>query len=441
MHISQKELYPLIYAFKRLSWLVLGHQTPIHFYTDHRNLKHILKPKLTSKTQYLERLRRWGLQLQNVDLIVQHISEEDNFFADLLSRCAQREIISGGDTNRIIPFYQRFSLYRLRVDRPTFKHYPRDSNIASTRDVNRINNVNLTSSYLLQLQPTFATDVSISLLIVNYLLTDTSDLNQAPYPLLQLDKDSNKKGFEDFKKYQLFQFQQRIDSIKTENETKPRHQTDGYEDEGVWFNYKPAFLTTTSENTRIKQELLCLQRQREKIDFLTSSSSSEFDSGKRSLTFQQRTAIQKKRKEAKVRARRKTINSKISTLKQQLSRKLSNKKEREAKWVARTKRQEFREKAFLQKIQSTMEEIKDVESRLKQPEENLQKKDSPSETPIVETMTVQTDQDAETPTVGNTEVQGQLTGGSLRRMETEQGDALTTLTLPVLEPSTTPTVQ
>ena len=90
-HISQKELYPIIYSFKRLQWLVLGHLTKIYIFTDHKNLIPLIKPQLATRPTYLERLRRWGLQLQNADIVATHISESDNFFADLLSRWANPE--------------------------------------------------------------------------------------------------------------------------------------------------------------------------------------------------------------------------------------------------------------------------------------------------------------------------------------------------------------
>ena len=63
-HISQKELYPIVYAHNRLSWLLLGHPGPIYVYTDHANLRNILHPHKTAKTQHLERLRRWALLFQ-----------------------------------------------------------------------------------------------------------------------------------------------------------------------------------------------------------------------------------------------------------------------------------------------------------------------------------------------------------------------------------------
>ena len=89
-HISQKELYPIIYVFKRLPYLVFGHTTRITVFTDHKNLEHILHPEWVSKSAYIDRLIRWGLLLQNVDLCVRHIAGEENVIADILSRWGNR---------------------------------------------------------------------------------------------------------------------------------------------------------------------------------------------------------------------------------------------------------------------------------------------------------------------------------------------------------------
>ena len=90
-HVSQKELYPIIYAFKRVSWLLTGHPGFIAVYTDHKNLKHLLMPETEANMCHLERLRRWALQMQQAEVWVTHIKGTDNFFADLLTRWAVPE--------------------------------------------------------------------------------------------------------------------------------------------------------------------------------------------------------------------------------------------------------------------------------------------------------------------------------------------------------------
>ncbi|NIW12711.1 MAG: DDE-type integrase/transposase/recombinase [Candidatus Thorarchaeota archaeon] len=88
-HISQKELYPVIYAFKRLPYLMYGHTRRITVFTDHKNLETILHPDWSPKTAYIDRLLRWGLLFQNADICVRHIAGEDNVAADILSRWGQ----------------------------------------------------------------------------------------------------------------------------------------------------------------------------------------------------------------------------------------------------------------------------------------------------------------------------------------------------------------
>ena len=85
-HISQKELYPIIFSFKRLPYMMFGHPRRITVFTDHKNLEHILNPEWSPKTAYIDRLIRWGLMLQNADICVRHIKGDDNFVADILSR-------------------------------------------------------------------------------------------------------------------------------------------------------------------------------------------------------------------------------------------------------------------------------------------------------------------------------------------------------------------
>ena len=85
-HISQKELYPIIYSFKRLPYLMFGHTRRITVFTDHKNLTYILNPEWSPKSAYIDRLIRWGLLLQNADMCVRHIKGEDNVAADILSR-------------------------------------------------------------------------------------------------------------------------------------------------------------------------------------------------------------------------------------------------------------------------------------------------------------------------------------------------------------------
>ena len=85
-HISNKELFPIIHAFARLNYLMVGHPRNVHVFTDHANLVDILRPKKARNASYAQRLNRWGMLLQWACIIVHHLKGEWNFVADLLTR-------------------------------------------------------------------------------------------------------------------------------------------------------------------------------------------------------------------------------------------------------------------------------------------------------------------------------------------------------------------
>eukprot|EP00924_Labyrinthula_sp_SR-Ha-C_P011809 snap_masked-scaffold_88-processed-gene-0.5-mRNA-1 protein AED:0.75 eAED:0.76 QI:0/-1/0/1/-1/1/1/0/377 len=86
--IVHKELYPIVKTFNRLSYLLPFHPTPIQVYTDHLNLRAIIKGGSKINHGHLNRLQRWVLILQQADVELHHIKGEDNVFADMLSRWA-----------------------------------------------------------------------------------------------------------------------------------------------------------------------------------------------------------------------------------------------------------------------------------------------------------------------------------------------------------------
>eukprot|EP00924_Labyrinthula_sp_SR-Ha-C_P004239 maker-scaffold_3-snap-gene-18.45-mRNA-1 protein AED:0.36 eAED:0.40 QI:0/0/0/1/0/0.33/3/0/1135 len=86
--IVHKELYPIVKTFNRLSYLLPFHPTPIQVYTDHLNLRAIIKGGSKINHGHLNRLQRWILTLQQADVELHHIKGEDNVFADMLSRWA-----------------------------------------------------------------------------------------------------------------------------------------------------------------------------------------------------------------------------------------------------------------------------------------------------------------------------------------------------------------
>ena len=60
-----------------------------HIYTDHRNLVFLFDPFLFSenlKRHNLDKIQRWALRLSGLRYTIQHISGDDNVWADLLTR-------------------------------------------------------------------------------------------------------------------------------------------------------------------------------------------------------------------------------------------------------------------------------------------------------------------------------------------------------------------
>ena len=85
-HISQKELFPILEAFRRFDFLLLTHPSSIIVFTDHKNLIHILRPDWVPNKSTSQRLGRWASAIQQADFIAVHIPGKQNVLADLLSR-------------------------------------------------------------------------------------------------------------------------------------------------------------------------------------------------------------------------------------------------------------------------------------------------------------------------------------------------------------------
>ena len=99
-HISQKEFFSIIHAFKRLRYFLMTHDHPVFVYTDQANLVPLLRPNWNSKLIYGDKMYRWVIQLQQADTLVFNISSTANFAADLLTRWAAGED-SGARVSRI----------------------------------------------------------------------------------------------------------------------------------------------------------------------------------------------------------------------------------------------------------------------------------------------------------------------------------------------------
>eukprot|EP00924_Labyrinthula_sp_SR-Ha-C_P001753 augustus_masked-scaffold_64-processed-gene-0.13-mRNA-1 protein AED:1.00 eAED:1.00 QI:0/0/0/0/1/1/4/0/1152 len=84
--MMDKELYPIIKLMKRYRFILFGHLLPINLYTDHKNLTYLMTPKKDMKTATFGRVQRWILTMQEFDVVIHHLSGEQNVLADLLTR-------------------------------------------------------------------------------------------------------------------------------------------------------------------------------------------------------------------------------------------------------------------------------------------------------------------------------------------------------------------
>ncbi|KAJ8558819.1 hypothetical protein ON010_g8630 [Phytophthora cinnamomi] len=84
----EKEAYAIIESCKRLEYLLLRPEG-FTIFTDHRNLLYIFNPEVFDSgiARYqADRLQRWAIALSMFPYAIEHISGEDNAWADLLSR-------------------------------------------------------------------------------------------------------------------------------------------------------------------------------------------------------------------------------------------------------------------------------------------------------------------------------------------------------------------
>eukprot|EP00924_Labyrinthula_sp_SR-Ha-C_P007173 maker-scaffold_8-snap-gene-11.35-mRNA-1 protein AED:0.19 eAED:0.23 QI:0/0/0/1/0/0/3/0/702 len=116
-HISSKELYTIIYVFERIGFILRTHSGGIYIYTDHRALLSVVRIKQKERRIYWDRLYRWILRLQSVDLTIFHISSRDNFVSDLLTRwdktteikTARCDILYQNNTSPVLSIYSENS--------------------------------------------------------------------------------------------------------------------------------------------------------------------------------------------------------------------------------------------------------------------------------------------------------------------------------------------
>ena len=86
--IVEKEAFPIVESCEKLRHLLLCDK-PFRLFTDHRNLIYIFDPKTREsdfRKQSADKLARWAAKLFAYEYVIEHISGEDNVWADLMSR-------------------------------------------------------------------------------------------------------------------------------------------------------------------------------------------------------------------------------------------------------------------------------------------------------------------------------------------------------------------
>eukprot|EP00924_Labyrinthula_sp_SR-Ha-C_P011158 snap_masked-scaffold_81-processed-gene-0.8-mRNA-1 protein AED:1.00 eAED:1.00 QI:0/-1/0/0/-1/1/1/0/338 len=136
-HISSKELYPIIYTFESIGFILRTHSGDIYIYTDHGALISIVRIKQNERRIYWDRLYRWILRLQSVDLTIFHISSRDNFVSDPLTRWGKTTEIK---TARCNVLYQNNTLPVLSIYSESSEVEDKDdSNLTQTNSVSQLN--------------------------------------------------------------------------------------------------------------------------------------------------------------------------------------------------------------------------------------------------------------------------------------------------------------
>ena len=150
-HVSQKELYPILLISRRIDFLIYGHSLPTNVFTDHRNLLFILHPSWSPSRSHVDRLHRWNLRFQEMNLKFIHIQGIKNTFADLLSRWGNEH----SNTNTDAVFSLRAARFRPRhtdedSDTETDDDLPEDDYMlpAKERQILRQDRIDKVTEYL-----------------------------------------------------------------------------------------------------------------------------------------------------------------------------------------------------------------------------------------------------------------------------------------------------
>jgi hypothetical protein len=82
--VAEKEGFAIKDTMQKLDYL-LQMKRPFKLFSDHKNLIQIFSPSNVSKPT-AQKLQRWALFMQRFHYSIEHISGEDNVWADLMTR-------------------------------------------------------------------------------------------------------------------------------------------------------------------------------------------------------------------------------------------------------------------------------------------------------------------------------------------------------------------
>ncbi|KAE8960197.1 hypothetical protein PR001_g30462, partial [Phytophthora rubi] len=88
--VIEKEAYPIVKACNDLEYLLLRPKG-FRLFCDHANLIYIFAPHDELKKHVRDRLQRWAMRLCGFHYRIEHISGDDNVWADIVSRWHVRE--------------------------------------------------------------------------------------------------------------------------------------------------------------------------------------------------------------------------------------------------------------------------------------------------------------------------------------------------------------
>ena len=92
-HISEQEIYSVIYAVEKWRKYLIGNKFTV--FTDHKNLQELFN---RAKNFRAGKLYRWAVRLQEYEFVAKYIPGQKNIFADYLSRDALHTVLPLVDT-------------------------------------------------------------------------------------------------------------------------------------------------------------------------------------------------------------------------------------------------------------------------------------------------------------------------------------------------------